>query len=97
MSVTVDIITAQRTNVILVPNNAIVRKSGATYVSVIKDGVTEQKQVTCGVSDWQNTEVIKGLSEGEQVLIVKTSSSSSNFGRGGEFGLPGGGGMVITR
>jgi len=96
MSVTVDIITAQRTNVILVPNNAIVRKSGATYVSVIKDGITEQRLVTCGVSDWQNTEVIKGLSEGEEVLIVKTSSSSNSFGRGGAFGFPGGG-VVITK
>jgi HlyD family secretion protein len=97
MSVTVDIITAQRTNVILVPNNAIVRRSGATYVSVIKDGVTEQRQVTCGVSDWQNTEVIEGLNQGEEVLIVKTTSSSSSFGQGGQFGFPGGGGMVITR
>jgi biotin carboxyl carrier protein/polyhydroxyalkanoate synthesis regulator phasin len=97
MSVTVDIITAQRTNVILVPNNAITRKSGATYVSVIKNGVTEQRQVTCGVSDWQNTEVIDGLSEEEQVLIVKSTSSSSSFGQGGQFGFPGGGGMVITR
>ncbi len=97
LSVTVNIITAQRTNVLLVPNDAISRKGGTTVVTVRKDGQDTQKQVVTGISDWQNTEIVSGLNEGDQVVITRTttSSSSSSQQRSNQFRVPGGGGMVV--
>ena len=97
LSVTVNIVTAERNNVLLVPNDAVTRKAGATLVNVQANGSTEQRQVTCGISDWQHTEIINGLTEGDQVVITKstsTSASGSNQGSQQRFGVPGGGFMI---
>jgi multidrug efflux pump subunit AcrA (membrane-fusion protein) len=88
LSVTVTIITAQKTNVLQVPNRAIVRQQGKTYVDVLKNGASAQVAVTTGISNAQYTEVTSGLSEGEQVVIPKattttTTGQPSFFGIGG--------------
>ena len=86
LTVTVNIVTEQVTDVLLVPSAAITMKGGQNYVKVIlPDGTTEERVIETGVSDWQNTEVISGLSEGEQVEVTLTSSSSSTQS-GGFFG-----------
>jgi hypothetical protein len=55
-------------------------------VKVVRpDGTTEERAIETGVSDWQNTEVISGLSEGDEVEVTLTSSSSSTQS-GGFFG-----------
>jgi HlyD family secretion protein len=86
LTVTVNIVTEEVTDVLLVPSAAITMKSGQNYVKVIlPDGTTEERIIETGVSDWQNTEVISGLSEGEKVEVTLTSSSSSTQS-GGFFG-----------
>ena len=75
LSVTVSIILEERINVLLVPNKVIIAQGGETFVQVIKDGVTEQRPVCTGLSGWQNTEIIEGLSEGEQVVIPQKTST----------------------
>ncbi|MBN1152526.1 MAG: HlyD family efflux transporter periplasmic adaptor subunit, partial [Dehalococcoidia bacterium] len=98
LSVTVTLIVAERTNVLLVPNAAISTVGGRAYVTVVAaDGSEEQRQVTPGVSDWQFTEVTEGLAEGE---VVKSSGvisdPTSGFSQGGRPGgvvmMPGMGG-----
>ncbi len=96
LSATVNIITAQKQDVLLVPSDAISRKGGVSVVTVRKDGIDEQRNVTTGISDWQYTEIVSGLREGEQVVITRSTSSSANR-QMQQFGLPGGSrsGVVI--
>jgi multidrug efflux pump subunit AcrA (membrane-fusion protein) len=85
LTVTVSIILQQRKNVLLVPNRAIIARGAETFVQVTKDGVTEQRSVRTGLAGWLNTEIIEGLSEGEQVVIpqqTSTTTTSSSQQRG---------------
>jgi multidrug efflux pump subunit AcrA (membrane-fusion protein) len=77
LSVTVSIIIRQRSNVLLVPNLAITLQGGATYVEVIQDGEIQQRLVVTGLSDWQYTEIVKGLNEGEEVVVWQTTGTSA--------------------
>jgi HlyD family secretion protein len=91
LSVTVNLVTASKANVLMVPNRAVTRQQGKTYVSVAKNGGTEQVAVTTGLTNSQFTEVTDGVSEGETVLIpitTSTSTTSTNQQRagGGLFG-----------
>ena len=72
LSVTISIVVAHRENVLIVPNNVIIRQADGTYVEVRKEGVVEQRPIKTGLSTWRHTEVIEGLSEGEEVLVPGT-------------------------
>jgi HlyD family secretion protein len=85
MSASADIITAQSKNVLLIPDRAIKRDSqGKATVEVTLNGQIEVRAIVTGVSDGSQTEIIKGLSEGEQVVekqtAAKPSGSSLLFG-----------------
>ena len=94
LTVTVTIVVSERNDVLLVPNGAITRQGTETYVQVIKDGVTEERAIQTGISDWQFTEVTDGLSEGEQVLVPQgtTITPTSQQGPPGGMIIPGMGG-----
>jgi multidrug efflux pump subunit AcrA (membrane-fusion protein) len=97
LSVTVNVVTAQRLDVLVVPNEAVSTRAGAMTVSVTVDGKTEERSVTCGISDFQYTEVLSGLDEGEQVIFSRAASTGTsgspnrNTQRGGQFFIPGSG------
>ena len=78
LTVTVSILVDERTDVLLVPNSAITRREGQTYVQVVPaDGAPEERAIQTGISDWQYTEVTSGLSEGEQVVVMTTAAPNS--------------------
>ncbi len=78
LSVTVNLIIQQKQNVLLVPNQAISIKSGKSYVLATKaDGTREEREITTGISDWRNTEVVSGLTDGEQISIARTTGTST--------------------
>lgn len=92
LSVTVNIPVQEKDNVLLVPNRAITRQQGVTYVNVLKsEGTIEKRQIQTGITDFQNTEVTSGLTEGEKVVIPQTTSTTStpSPGGGGGFRIPG--------
>lgn len=69
MSATADIITSERSGVLLVPNRAIKQDSqGNPIVWVMVGEQIEQRPVVVGISDGFQTEVIQGLNEGETVV-----------------------------
>jgi len=69
MSATADIVISERSNVLLVPNRAIIKDSqGRAIVQVVVDKQTEERLVVVGLSDGFETEIIDGLKEGEVVL-----------------------------
>lgn len=78
LTVTATIFVNERRDVLLVPNGAIVKEGGKSYVQVVNGETTEKREVVTGLSNWQYTEITEGVSEGEQVLIVKTASSSTS-------------------
>ena len=84
LTVTVSIIVEEKDDVLLLPNAAIIRQGGSTYVQVMSpNGVIEERSITTGISNWQYTEVIDGLSEGEQVVVpqgVTTTSTTAQQG-----------------
>lgn len=99
MSVSVNIITETKQNVLTVPNSAVKSKSGSYYVLVIdqKSAITPaQKAVQIGTADDTNTEIISGLAEKDQVVArtitgTKATSASKTTNRATQ-GLMGGGG-----
>jgi len=52
-----------------VPNAAIITNNGATYVRVKSGNGTVQKEVTTGIHDSRTTEIVSGLSAGDQVAV----------------------------
>lgn len=71
MTANVQLITAQRTDVLLLPNQAIqVDRANGTYsVNRVNGDTTEVVEVTVGLRDGQNTQITGGLTEGDEVLI----------------------------
>ncbi len=98
MTATISIIMQQRSNVILVPKTAITQQGARSYVTVLQADTTEQRPIQTGISNTQYTEVISGVSEGEQVVIPKattstTTTTSSQQGQQSRGGIPGLGGI----
>jgi len=103
MSATIEIVSMQAENVLLVPSRAITRNGRDQVVEVMTDaatGATEERVVQTGDTNGTMTEITSGLSEGEQVKVAASSgstqqtSTNSNFQRGdfpGGGGFPGGG------
>ena len=83
MTADVKILAAEKSDVLLVPTEAILRKGGGKQmVTVVKDGgANEEVAVETGISDGTNTEITTGLSEGQTVLIHKG-------GADGKWGAP---------
>jgi RND family efflux transporter MFP subunit len=69
MTTHVRIIVEEKKDVLVIPNNAIRFEEGKTVVYLKGKNKTEAKQVTLGIRDDKLTEVIKGLSEGEIIVI----------------------------
>lgn len=69
MTTHVRIIVEKKKDVLVIPNNAIRFEEGKTVVYLKGKNKTEAKQVTLGIRDDKLTEVIKGLSEGEIIVI----------------------------
>jgi RND family efflux transporter MFP subunit len=78
LSVSITIVIQQKNDVLLLPSRALTRSGRTTTVELVNaNGTTTQQTVTTGLSDWQNTEIVSGLTEGQTVLIPTTSSTSS--------------------
>ena len=88
LTVTVSVQVDERNNVIVVPNRAIKREDGETYVQVQENGAIEKRPIKTGISNFTHTEITEGLSEGEEVIIAQTTSSTPTSGGGGMSFLP---------
>ena len=76
MSATADIITQERSNVLLVPSRAIKQDNqGNPVVKVMVDEEIEERAVVPGISDGLETEIVDGLDEGEVVVVEKRARS----------------------
>ena len=84
LTVTVNILLEARDDVLLIPNSSITSQGKQSYVRVVSpDGTIEERVIEIGIGDFQFTEVLGGLSEGEQIVVPKgTATVSTNQQRG---------------
>jgi HlyD family secretion protein len=94
LSATVEIISAQANNVLIIPSKAITTKGPTYTVQVVKGTATETRTVKIGITDGTNTVITDGLTSGEQVsyTVKSSSSSSSSSSSGNNAVIPGIGG-----
>ena len=72
MSADADIVIIEQTDVLLVPDRAIIKDSqGNPMVEVLVNEEIEERPVVVGISDGFDTEIIDGLNEGEVVVVKK--------------------------
>ncbi len=97
-TVTVVVTTADSPNALRVPT-AAVRTAGTRHTVTVLNGTTPQLvSVEVGVEGDTFTEITSGLTEGQQVVIVTTTTGTANTGTtnrfgGGGAGLGGGAGF----
>jgi len=71
MSCNVNIIQMQKQNVLLLPLKAIKKEKGReNYVIAIKNGKKEKVSVKTGISDGEKIEIISGLNEDDEILLI---------------------------
>ncbi len=67
-SADVEVILAVRENALRLPTEAI--RDGQWAWILNEDGIIEQRDIKTGISNWQFTEIVEGLSEGETVVLA---------------------------
>jgi HlyD family secretion protein len=69
MTASVNIITARKADVVLIPNRAVRRDRDGRYVEAVVDGRPQRQSIEIGLANESETEVTSGLSEGMQVVV----------------------------
>ncbi len=70
MTATADVAVGEARQVLTVPNIAIERGGGGTYVTVVhRDGTQQKVPVTLGLVGDTTTEIQSGVAEGDHVLL----------------------------
>lgn len=77
MAVNAEIITEVKDHVVIVPSSAVQNSNGQSTIRVMKNGVVQNVNVETGTSNDTQTEIISGISEGDEIV---TSSSASTIG-----------------
>jgi multidrug efflux pump subunit AcrA (membrane-fusion protein) len=91
MTADLDIVTARKDDVLLVPNTALLPKGAGRVVQVPmtdaqgRPTTPREVEVTTGLSDGTMTEILSGLNEGDQVIALPDSGAPRKAGGG----LPG--------
>jgi multidrug efflux pump subunit AcrA (membrane-fusion protein) len=93
------VLTSSQENVLVVPNSAVIKQGNGSFVNVAgPDGKPVLHQFQPGLVGDDNTQVLSGLNEGEQIMLPQAQprpgggSGSTSGGGGGGRGGGGGGG-----
>jgi hypothetical protein len=98
MTASAEIVHTQRDDVLMAPNRAITRQGRDRVVQVVTPTGNETRRVQVGMANDQNTEIMGGVAEGDEVVIPTTTARASVPGaarQGGPGGGPGGGGLFV--
>jgi RND family efflux transporter MFP subunit len=79
MSATAEVIIERRDDVLVIPNRTIRGTTENPWVEVYIDEQIEEQEITLGLTDGINTEVLLGLEEGEEVVLPTSSGQPDNF------------------
>ena len=79
MSATAEVIIERRDDVLSIPNRYVRGTPENRMVVVLVDGQQEEREITLGLSDGFNTEVLSGLEEGEEVVLRASEERPDGF------------------
>jgi len=79
MSATAEVIIERRDDVLMIPNRAIRGTLENPKVLVLVNEQEEEREITLGLTDGINTEVLSGLEEGEQVVLPTSEERQGGF------------------
>ena len=79
MSATAEVIIERRDDVLMIPNRAIRGTMENPKVLVLVDEQEEEREITLGLTDGINTEVLSGLDEGEKVVLRTSEERPGGF------------------
>jgi RND family efflux transporter MFP subunit len=79
MTATAEVIIERRDDVLLIPNKALRGTWENPKVLVLVDEQAEEREITLGLTDGINTEVLSGLEEGEEVVLPTSGEQPSFF------------------
>lgn len=65
---------AKREQVLVIPTSVIKKRGKENYVNVLENGISVEKAITLGMADSQNTEVLSGINEGDQVILTQRAN-----------------------
>ena len=84
MTANVDIIAAEKTDVLTLPSDTVILKNQKYWVTVVNDqGVSEEREVQTGINDFTKVEIVQGLAGNEKVVLHETAPVSQwNEGSG---------------
>lgn len=87
MTVTAEIITLSKPDVLAVPNGALkTDSSGGSYVLILTDGKPVTQTVEIGMASDAYTEIATGLTEGQAVVTQTVGGSTTNTTSGNSSG-----------
>jgi multidrug efflux pump subunit AcrA (membrane-fusion protein) len=97
MSATAQVVVSQATGAVSVPSTAISRAGGQSTVTVLRNGKQVVTPVTTGVVGDSTTQILSGVTPGQQLVITTrtnlgSSGAASSLGGLGGLGGAGGGG-----
>jgi len=70
----------RKENVLVVPNMAIRTIEGKKFVTKVVNGLPVRVSVETGLSDERHTEILSGLSEGDEIEVIPYAGFSSTPG-----------------
>jgi len=83
MTAIVELITADKKNVLLIPNSAILPKGNGRIVQIPgSNNKPTEVDITIGLSDGLQTEVLTGLTEGQKIIATPTNTTAKSGGFG---------------
>src|SRR5262245_51671422 len=68
MSANVDIRVAEKQDLISLPSNVIVGRGTRRTVYVVENGVAKEHVAQVGLSSWERSEIVSGVTEGQEVI-----------------------------
>ena len=97
MSVSADIITEAKPDVLLVSGSAVKTQGNYSYVEILENGQPQAVLVTVGSSNDTMVEITSGLSEGQEIITqtISNSQTSLQSSGGNSFGAGMGGGEMM--
>ena len=66
---------ASKDNILIIPTITIETKNNKNYVYILEKDAVIEKEVTLGLSDSMNTEVVSGLKAGDEVISAQMTST----------------------
>ena len=66
-SADIEVILAEQPNTLRIPTEAILE--GNKVLVLNDDGMLQQRHIKSGLSNWEFTEVLKGLKENERIVV----------------------------